>query len=359
MSNLDELRRRIDALDVEIVQLLNKRAAVAVEIGRLKAASGSGVFAADREREVLGRVTELSQGPLGRNSLLAIYRELMSASFALERPCRVGCLGPAGSHSHEAAMCKFGGSVEYEPLTSIRAVFEELSRGHVDYGVVPVDNSSSGAVIDTLDAFAAHRTRICSEMYRPIHHNLLANCRQDEVEVIYSKPEVFGQCQRWLSETGLASKVATAPSTSRAAEQAASEKHAAAIGSTLAAKLYGLSILAANVEDNPNNATRFWVLGKDTPKPTGSDRTSIMLSTAHKAGALVEVLLVFQRAGINMTMLTSRPSNEAEMEYDFFVDIDGHAEEAMVGAALQEAGRHCKRLTVLGSYPRATEVSVG
>lgn len=356
MATLDELRKQIDALDDQLVSLLNQRAAVAVEIGKLKVRSGAGVFAPDRERDVLARVAGLSQGPLTRESLHAIYRELMSASFSLERPPRVGYLGPRGSFTHEAALGKFGASVEYEPLTQIRAVFEEMSRGHVDYGVVPVENSTSGAVLDTLDAFLQHGTKICCEIYRAIHHNLMASCKQEEIEVVYSKPEAFMQCQRWLAETGLAAKVSSAPSTSRAAEMAAGQSNAAAIGSKLAATLYGLTVLAENIEDNPNNATRFFVLGRDDTRPTGSDRTSLMFVTAHKAGALVEVLLVFQKAGINLTMLTSRPSAKADLEYNFFVDIDGHAADEHVRKALVEVKTHCHTMHVLGSYPKSTEV---
>lgn len=356
MASLQDLRQDIDALDDQIVGLLNARAMAAVEIGKLKVASGAGVFAADREREVLDRVTKLSKGPLSRDSLLAIYRELMSASFALERPPRVGYLGPAGSFSHEAAMGKFGASVEYEALSDIRAVFDEMSRGHVDYGVVPMENTTAGAVLDTLDALRDHNVSICSEIQRAIHHNLLAKCRQDEIEIVYSRPEALAQCQRWLSETGLSRRTAAAASTSKAAELAASQARCAAIGGKLAAGLHGLSILAAHIEDNPNNATRFFVLGGETPKPTGCDRTSLMFTTAHKAGALVDVLLVFQQARINMTLITSRPSAKPDLEYGFFVDVDGHQSDPPLNSALEEARRHCRTLRVFGSYPKATEV---
>jgi chorismate mutase/prephenate dehydratase len=356
MPSLEQWRQQIDLLDEEIVRLLNERASAAREIGRLKAQGGLGVFSPDREREVLERVTALSRGPLSRASLQAVYREMMSASFALERPPRVAFLGPMGSYSHEAAMGKFGASVEYEPLVDIRSVFEEISRSHVDYGVVPVENSLIGAVLDTLDAFIEHDVKICCEIHRAIHHNLLANCRQDEIEVVYSKPEAFLQCQKWLAETGLAGRIGPAPSTSRAAEMAAASPRAAAVGSALAARLYGLKILAARIEDRPDNATRFFVLGRETARPTGTDRTSVTFVTAHQAGALVEVLLEFQRAAINMTMITSRPSARSDGEYHFFVDLDGHAEEEPVRRALEGARAHCRTLRVLGSYPRGTEV---
>jgi chorismate mutase/prephenate dehydratase len=356
MPDLTELRQKINELDAQIVQLLNARAAAVVEIGRLKRESGAAVFAADREREVLNRVAGLSQGPLSRDSLLAIYRELMSASFALQRAPRVGYLGPAGSYSHEAAMAKFGSSIEYEPLVDIRGVFAEMANGRVDYGIVPVENTTGGAVMDTLDAFVEHDVRICSEMHRAIRHNLLANCEQDQIEVVYSKPEAFAQCQQWLSETGLARKISPAPSTSKAAEMAAGQKNAAAIGSALAGKLYGLKILSPRIQDNPNNTTRFFVLGGDSPGPTGNDRTSLMFATAHQAGALVSVLLVFQKAKINMTMITSRANPKAELEYYFFTDIDGHKDDASIKSALDEARQHCHILRVLGSYPRSTQI---
>lgn len=356
MATLDELRRRIDALDEQLVALLNERAAIAVEIGRVKRATGVGVFAPEREREVLQRVTALSKGPLTRAALTTIYKELMSASFALQRAPRVGCLGPAGSFSHEAALGRFGSSVEYELRVDIRGVVEDVANGRLDYGVVPVENSTGGAVLDTLDAFTNYDVRVCSEMTRAIRHNLLANCRQDEITVVYSKPEAFSQCQRWLSETGLSRKISPAPSTSRAAEMAAQQPHAAAIGSALAAKLYSLKILAPNIQDNPNNATRFLVLGGDGPRPTGNDRTSLFFITAHHAGALVNVLLVFQKAGINMTMITSRPHASGESQYCFFTDIDGHADEEPIKSAIETARTHCAVLRVLGSYPKSTEI---
>lgn len=357
MISLQELRQKIDILDEQIVKLLNARAETAVEIGRVKASTGTGVFAPDRERVVLDRISELSTGPLSKESLAAIYRELMSASFALERPPRVGYLGPNGSFSHEAAMGKFGASVEYEPLLNIQGIFDAMDRGHIDYGVVPVENNSSGGVVlDTLDAFAEHEVQICNEIQRTIHQNLMAKCRLDQIKVVHSKPEAFKQCQDWLAETGLGNKIVPSPSTSKAAEKAAQEPGVAAIGSALAAKIYGLQILAANIEDNPKNATRFFVLAKESAKPTGHDRTSLMLVTAHKAGALVDVLLVFQKLGINMTMITSRPSEKTNLEYNFFIDFDGHKEDDTVKAALEEAKTHCRTLRVLGSYPKSTDV---
>ncbi len=357
MQSLEELRSEIDEFDAQIVGLLNARAEAAVKIGRIKVETGAGVFAPDRERAVLDRLAALSNGPLSRSSLQAIYRELMSASFALERPPRVGYLGPEGSFTHAAALGKFGASVEYEPLLDIRGIFDGMSRNHIDYGVVPVENTSvGGVVLESLDAFLDHDVAVCSEIRRAIHHNVMANCPLEEVQRVYSKPEALTQCRNWLTETGFAAKVIASPSTSEAARTASLEDHAAAIGSSLAAKLYGLQLLAENIEDNPNNATRFLVLGKEPAKPTGDDRTSLVLVTAHKAGALVDVLLVFQKMGVNMTMITSRPSAKTASEYNFFVDLDGHADDAGLAKAIEEAKTHCASLRVLGSYPKATEV---
>ena len=357
MASLQDLRQEIDDLDEHIVELLNARARAAQQIGRLKSSTGAGVFAPDRDRVVLDRVAELSTGPLSRMSLQAIYRELMSASFALEQPPRVGFLGPAGSFSHEAAMGKFGASVEYEPLLSIRGIFDAMARGYIDYGVVPVENNSAGGIIlDCLDAFVDHEVLVCNEVHRVIHQNLMARCALEEVETVYSNPEASKQCQRWLTEAGFVAKVVATPSTSKAAQQASEQPKTAAIGSAMAANLYGLRILAANIEDNPQNMTRFFVLGKEAAKPTGDDRSSLMLTTAHKAGALVDVLLVFQKQGINMTMITSRPSLRTPLEYHFFVDLEGHAVDPKVAAALEEAKAHCRTLRVLGSYPKADDV---
>lgn len=357
MSTLQQLRQEIDELDEQIVKLLNARAAAAVEIGRLKVEMGAGVFAADREQSVLERIAALSSGPMPLESLLAVYRELMSASFALERPPRVGYLGPKGSFSHEAATGKFGASVEYEPLTHVRGIFDALARGHIDYGVVPVENNTTGGVVlDTLDAFMDVGARICCEIQRAIHQNLLANCGWDEIDAVYSKPEAFKQCQNWLNERGFMPKLVAAASTSKAAETAASTPRSAAIGSALSAKLYGLQVLAANIEDNPRNATRFFVIGRESAKQTGCDRTSLLFATADQAGALVNVLMSFQRHGINMTTITSRPSGKNDLEYNFFVDVDGHEQDDALQRALLEAKSHCRTLRVLGSYPRATNV---
>jgi chorismate mutase/prephenate dehydratase len=354
-NDLESLRRKIDDLDRRIVEVLNERAKVVIDVGRTKRAAGSAIYAPDREQAVLNRIAELNPGPLPQRTLQAIYRELMSGSFALERPQRVAYLGPAGSFSNLAAVRKFGSSVEYRPVTDITAVFQEVVRGHCDLGMVPIENSVGGGVIDTMDCFIEHDVHICAEVLAEVHHNLLANCAPEEVRVIASKPEIFAQCRNWLSASFSEVQLLPVASSSKAAEMAAAEKGLAAIGSTLAAELYGLKIVYANIEDNPNNMTRFFVISTTPAKRTGCDKTAILFTTAHKSGALVEVLNVFARSGINLTNIDTRPSKRRNWEYYFFVDADGHCEDEHFVRAMEEMRSHCGEIHVLGSFPRAGE----
>ena len=354
--SLEELRNKINELDAQLVKLLNERARVVVEIGKLKNKTGKAVYAPDREKEVFARIAKANEGPLPDKSLVAIWRELMSGSFVLERPLRIGYLGPGGSFTHTAAMLKFGQSVEYEPLVDIRSIFDEVSKGHCDLGIVPVENSTGGGVIETLDALIDSDVKVCSEVLMAIHHNLLANCSLQEVEKIYSKPEVFVQCRNWLSATLKDIQTVSVASSAKAAQIAAEEPKSAAIGSRGAAELYGLKISCKNIEDIANNITRFLVISKEDAKPTGEDKTAILFSTAHKAGALADVLEVFKRYNINLTNIESRPSKKRQWEYYFFVDFAGHRMEEQVQKGLEEARKHCLQLSVLGSFPRATEL---
>lgn len=355
-TTLDELRKQIDALDSQIVPLLNARARVVVEIGKFKLAENVPIYAPDREKMVLQKVRALNEGPLPDRCLEAVYRELMSGSFALEKPLRIGFLGPDGSFSHAAAVAKFGSSVEYVPLSDIPGVFEQVVRGHLDYGLVPVENSLHGGVIDTLDAFLSSSARICAEVLTSIHHNLMSKGKWEEVRTIYSKPEVFAQCRRWLSTVAKDRTVQSAASTSKAAELAGQSADVAAIGSILAGELYGLRVQFENIEDNPDNVTRFFVIGRESARRTGDDKTAIMFTTAHKPGALADVLDVFKANGINLTDIEKRPSQKVNWEYYFFIDAQGHADDPPMQKAIEEARTHCLQLTVLGSYPRASDI---
>jgi chorismate mutase/prephenate dehydratase len=356
-GDLTEVRRRIDAIDEQLVRLISERGRLAQQIGRLKAADGTPIYASDRESEILLRLQQDNPGPFPSSVLLAVYREIMSGSFALERALRIAFLGPRGSFSHLAATGKFGQSVEYEPVGDIPAAFAEVERGHADFAVVPVENSLGGGVHDTLEAFLNSPVKVCAEIVRRIHHNLLTRFPIAELERVYSKPEVFEQCKHWLMETGLLAKTIPTASTSKAAELAATEAGTAAIGGTLAAELHNLPIQVPNIEDNPNNVTRFFVLGREPARRTGNDKTALLFTTAHKAGALVDVLNTFRAEQVNLSMITSLPSRRNAWEYYFFVDAEGHADDPGLSRARAAAAQLCLHLTVLGSFPRATEVT--
>jgi chorismate mutase/prephenate dehydratase len=354
--SLEELRNKIDEIDHQLVRLLNERARVVVEIGKLKTKTDKPVYAPEREKEVFAKITKANEGPLPNRCLVAIWRELMSGSFVLERPLRIGYLGPEGSFSHTAAMLKFGQSVEYEPLADIRSIFDEVSKGHCDLGLAPVENTLGGGVIETLDALLDSDVKVCAEVLMAIHHNLLGNCVLEEVEKVYSKPEVFAQCRNWLSATFKEAKTIPVASTAKAAQIAAEEPRSAAIGSSIAAELYGLRLICENIEDNASNVTRFLVISKEDAKPSGEDKTALVFNTADKPGALSDVLDVFKQYGINMTKVESRPSRKKQWEYCFFADILGHRTEKHIREGLEESRKHCLQLSILGSFPKATEL---
>ncbi|MHC4394907.1 MAG: prephenate dehydratase [Planctomycetota bacterium] len=356
--SLEDLRKQINELDGKLVDLLNERASVVVEIGKLKSKDAKPIYAPDREKDVFARLAEANKGPLPDRCLAAIWRELMSGSFVLERPLRIGYLGPEGSFSHTAAMLKFGQSVEYESLADITSIFDEVIKGHCDLGVVPIENSTGGGVIETLDALIDSDVKICSEVLMAVHHNLLANCSLNNIEKIYSKPEIFVQCRNWLSATfkDREAKTISVASSARAAQMAAEEAGASAIGSTIAAELYGLGIVCEKIEDITSNVTRFLVVSREDAKPTGEDKTAIMFSTAHKVGALANVLDVLRDYNINLTNIESRPSKKRQWEYYFLMDILGHRADENIQKALEEASKHCLQLAILGSFPKATEL---
>jgi chorismate mutase/prephenate dehydratase len=253
-------------------------------------------------------------------------------------------------------MLKFGQSVEYEPLADITSIFDEVSRGHCDLGLAPIENTTGGGVIETLDALIDSDVKICAEVLMAIHHNLMANCPLENVERIYSKPEIFAQCRNWLSATFKEAKTIPVASSAKAAQLAVEETGAAAIGSAVAAELYGLKIVCENIEDITNNVTRFLVINREDARPTGEDKTAILFSTAHKAGALADVLDVFKQYEINLTNIESRPSKKRQWEYYFFMDFLGHRTDEKIQKGLDEAKKHCLQLSILGSFPRATNM---
>ena len=353
--NLDDLRKRIDVMDADLVRLLNERTEIALEIGKLKRSRGEEVYVPAREKEVLDRVSKLNEGPLKADSVQAIYREIMSASLALERNVVIAYLGPCATFTHQAARLRFGGSVRYADCETISDVFYAVEKKRADYGVVPIENSTDGAVTHTLDQFTDTPLKICAEIYLPISHSLMANIPRGQVRRIYSKPEVFGQCRHWLHENMAGVSLVPVSSTARGAEMASREPESAALASALAAELYGLNILDRDVQDLGGNTTRFLVIAKSFGKPTGNDKTSVFFAVKHKVGALYDALSAFKKYSINMTKIESRPSKTKAWEYYFFVDVEGHAEDESVQKSLADLAEHCTLMTVLGSYPKAAE----
>ncbi len=356
---LPEIRRQIDALDQQLLALLNQRAELVHEVGEVKRAEKSEIYAPEREEQVLRSLVEKNAAQRGRlpeKSIRAIYREIMSASLALEKDLTIAYFGPAATNTHQAASSKFGASVEYVPQVSICDVFDVVARGHADYGVVPIENSTEGAVNHTLDMFMESDLRICAQILLKIENHLLSKVVREEIRTIYSHPQVFGQCRQWLRNHLPHVDLVEVSSTPRAAELAASEPRAAALAGRMAGEVYGLSVVTPSVQDIPNNTTRFLVIGQSASPPTGHDRTSLMFCVRDEPGALFHALEPFSRLGISMSKIESRPSKRKAWEYFFFVDVDGHATEPVVVEALAALEKHCTLLKVLGSYPKTVSV---
>jgi chorismate mutase / prephenate dehydratase len=350
-SSLNSLRKQIDAADHEIVRLLNHRAAIILKVGGLKKRSGKAIYCPDRELDVLRKIALLNRGPLDKRALLAVYREIMSASLALEKQLKIAFLGPQATFTHQASLKRFGSQVEFISCNSISDVFLEVERGNCDYGVVPIENSIEGAVNHTLDMFMDSELKICAQIILDISHSLLARCAMKDVRRVYSKLEVFGQCRQWLHDNLPRAELVDVASTAKAAQIAAKQKGSAAIGSALAAEIYGLTIVEKSIEDSPHNITRFFVIGKDAVPRTGNDRTSLMFSIKDRVGALHEMLMPFKKYRVNLNKIESRPSKRKAWDYYFFVDMEGHTDEPKVKKALSELETKCKFLKVLGSYP--------
>ena len=353
-SSIDDLRDGIDKVDKEIVQLLNRRAELVKGIGQLKVDSGAQIYVPDRERQVYKRVTRYAEGGLlSAESVREIYREIMSASLALEKHLRVAYLGPAGTFSHEAALKKFGRSVEFVPSRSFEDIFVDMVRKEIDYGVVPVENSTDGGITDTLDLFVEYDVCVCGELLLPVRQNLLSRATREKIKVIYSKPQIFAQCKGWLNRMMPDVELREMPSSAAAAEHAANDPQGAAIGSEGAASIYGLNILSASIEDRHDNVTRFFVLGPEWSKPTDADKTALCFSVRDEVGALCHILKSFEGDGINLTKIESRPSKRKAWDYLFFVDVEGHVDDACVRQALDAVKAKSVFFKVLGSFPRA------
>ncbi len=351
---LAELRKEIDSIDAQIVTLLKQRARCAHVVGGIKRAAGAPIFVPERESALIRKLQELNNGELPEKSLLAIYRQIVSMSFLLEKGMRIGYLGPEGTWSHQAARARFGESVEYVPFPSFDAVFAAVESEAINYGVIPIENSSNGSVSQAMDAFGQTPLRICDQVLLSVENCLMANIEREAIRTIYSHPQVLGQCRLWLQQNfPTAAQVPTA-STTAAARMARDEaaQGAAALGSPLAAELCGLTVLEEHIQDKVGNTTRFAVIGRQSTRPSGHDRTSICFCVPrHVAGSLATVLQHFHRHGINLHCIDSRPTRDTPWEYLFYVDVEGHEEEEPLKSCLAELSRQCPMLKVLGSYP--------
>jgi len=351
--SLKNLRNKINAIDGKMVNLLNERAKISSEIGELKTKSKKGIYSPAREKEVLKRIDELNKGPMTAEAFAAIYREIMSSSLALERISQIAYLGTMGSFTYMAAKEQFGSLVQYISCDSITEVFQKVEHGECDYGVVPVENSTEGAVTHTVDLLVDSDLKVCAQRLLKVSHNLLSNAALKNIKKIYSNPQVFGQCRNWILQnlSPIQAKEIWVASTTEAAEKAVKEKNAAAIASIEASKIYGLKVVKRNIQDIAHNTTRFLIISTQDVPPTGKDRTSIIFSIKDKMGALHAMLTPFYKNKINLTKIESRPSKKKAWDYYFFADFEGHRSDKNVKKALNQLEGMCKYLKIVGSYP--------
>lgn len=351
-DDLSKLRIEIDALDENILGVLSARASLARKVGSLKTGQA---YRPEREAEVLRRIQKLNEGPLPDEVIARLFREIMSACLALERPVTVAYLGPQGTFSERAAVKHFGEGGVTVPCASIDDVYRSVESGAADFGVVPVENSTEGAVGRSLDLMPQTPLKTCGEVLIRIHHHLMASdiAQFSAIQKVFSHGQSLAQCHEWLNANlPHAERVAVA-SNAEAARRASLEPFSAAVAGEMAAEHYKLTILSSNIEDEPNNTTRFLVLGNYEPKPTGKDKTSLVLSAANRAGAVYEMLTPFAQRGVSMSKFESRPSKVAVWEYLFFIDIDGHQHDTNVAEAMDELRKIAGYVKVLGSYPVA------
>lgn len=350
--DLKPLRVEIDGIDSDLVKLLDRRAEIARLVGESKAQAGATTFDAGRAKAVVQQALARSNGQFPEEGMVYVFREILSACLNLQKSLRVGFMGPRDTYSHLAAIREFGSSVEFVPFKVIRDVFTAVERDEIDYGVVPIENSNGGTVHLTLDAFIEHPCRVCSEVLLPIHLSILGHSSLSAIRKLYSHPQPFLQCDRWL-KANLPNVVRMeVDSTTQGMVEAKKDPLAAAIGNEFAADEYGLLVLAKNVEDSDDNTTRFLVISKNDTQPSGDDKTSLMFSVTDRPGSLLRVLKPFDDLKINLSKLESRPTKRRAWEQAFFVDADGHRTDEGIQKALEEIRPHCESLVVLGSYPR-------
>lgn len=358
--DLHSIREQIDRLDGQLVQVLNERLTLAAEIGKLKRSQGGQIYVAEREDAVLRKVTSQNQGPIKHEALKAIYREIMSAAIALEKPLMIAYLGPEASNTHAAALKKFGASVDYHGMATVSDIFTAVEKGETDYAVIPIENSTEGSVREALDSFIESDLKIVAQIYLEISHALISNSQLEEIECVYSKDQALAQCRHWLQRHLPHAQLVDAPSTSRAVQLAKQEPGTAAIAGELAAEHYGVPIVERNIQDKADNTTRFFVIGR---KPSGAvgggkDITSFAISLGDQAsanpGSLLKMLMPMAERGINLSKIESRPSKKRPWDYYFFIDVTGHYDDPPMKEALAELQKFCPLVKWLGSYPAAS-----
>ena len=355
-QRIPELRVMIDALDDELLQLLNRRVALTIEVGEVKRADGTTTefYRPEREASILRRLLEANSGPLPNEDLVRVMREIISTCLALEHALRVAYLGPEGTYTHAAVMKHFGGAVTPVALASVGEVFREVEARACDYGVVPIENSVGGSIHQTLDCLSEASLHICAEIVLAVHHQLLSTCASvTEIQRVYAHEQALAQCRAWLDRHLPNAERIAYGSNAAAAQRARQEAGSAAIASIDAGQRYGLTALAANIEDFPQNTTRFAVLGRSAPRASGDDVTSMMFGLPNKPGALHAILSVLAERGLSMSRIESRPARNGLWDYLFFVDFLGHSDHPTVAAALAEIENRAILFKLLGSYPRA------
>lgn len=353
--NLEKFRSEIDEIDQKVLDLLNRRVQLAAEIGREKLKQGSEIYVAKREEEVLQRLVKMNKGPLDEAAIRAIYCEVMSAAIALEKNTVIAFLGPAATFTHQAAQKKFGASLDYLPLATITDVFKAVEKGDADYGVIPIENSTGGAVFHSLDSLVESDLKIVAQIFLEIQQNLISNSPLSEITKVYSKDQALAQCRDWLHRHLPHAACIESDSTSRAVEIARDNPGAAAIASSLAAEQFKVPIVAANIQDSADNTTRFLVIGRQSSDSVGNgaDKSSYVFSLNDRPGALLTALEPFNKRGINLTKIESHPSKKKAWDYYFFIDIIGHHQDPKVQEAMAELEQRCPFVKWLGSYPNS------
>lgn len=345
--------KAIDVIDKKILQLLDERIQKACEIGRIKHANGADYYDPTREAQVMSKIVKLNKGPLSNTALKAIYREIISGSIALEKKLLIAYLGPEATYTHQAALSKFGVSLDFQAMKTIPDVFAKVEEGSADYGVIPIENSTEGAVFHSMDMLAESKLHICSQIYLPIKHCLISNASLSEINEVRSKDQALGQCREWLRKHLNGVPLVDVVSTAEAVRYAQTNKGAAAVASELSAYHYGVNIQERDIQDRDDNVTRFLVIGKTKADPLGNglDKTSLVISLRDECGALEKALHAFSSRGINLSKIESRPSRKKVWNYVFFIDLIGHYEDEPVKAAISELRGHCSFVKWLGSYP--------